>query len=241
MLSSRDRELAQFRGRNNKIISVQGTLIDLARIEITEGMKAAFVNGKFERTERKILQKTLCSTDKVLELGASTGFLSIIAALICGPQNVFSYEANPYACNLARHHYTINRMPINLTEGILMPRSGVDQMTRYLYFYLRKELVSGSLSPTSQATSSVKVPVLLAEDEIERRCANYLLVDIEGGEHEFFTKIARCPSVNKILMEQHSRKIGYARYLEVLKSLHSLGFSCRTDISQGNVDYFERS
>ena len=171
------------------IVAVNGVRIDFDRPEITDSMKIAFESGRFENSEVKVLEATLESNDRVVELGGSTGYLTMFAAKICGSENVFSYEANPSACCLARHHFIINSLPISLTDAVLLPRKMIANESPYLQFFVHSELVSGSFRKTRKAIAEVSCPVLCAEEEIKRRKASYLVVDIEGGEYDFFTKI----------------------------------------------------
>jgi len=65
-----------------------GAKIDFSQPEISEEMKDAFRHNHFEGTEAKLLNQILEPGHRIIELGSSTGFVSMAAARILGPENI---------------------------------------------------------------------------------------------------------------------------------------------------------
>jgi len=75
---------------------------------LTDDLAQALEGGHYEWNEKAALMHHLTPQDRVLELGAGAGYLSILSAQIVGGANVTSIEANPSMMDVLRKNLDSN-------------------------------------------------------------------------------------------------------------------------------------
>jgi hypothetical protein len=86
----------------------------------------------------------------------------------------------------------------------------------------------------------VIVPSCRVSEVLEEVKPTYLIVDIEGGEEDFFEDCSflQKSSIKKILLELHANIIGEEKCSMVIENIIKSGFKIRLDSSPKNVIYF---
>jgi FkbM family methyltransferase len=194
--------------------------------------------GIYEIDEHQMIAETLTEDDTVLELGSGIGYNSIHCARI-SRNKVTTFEANPALIPLIRLHMERNNVVLDVRNEILVSsgNSGAD-----ITFNIAEEFWYSSVKPEpgSVITGHVNVPSVSIDDVIREVEPTYLLVDIEGGEEEFFQNcdfLDRSP-IKKILMELHPWTIGDEKCNAIIATILSKGFRLRMDLSPKHVVYF---
>ncbi|WP_338663047.1 FkbM family methyltransferase [Pararoseomonas sp. SCSIO 73927] len=208
-------------GGGTELFETNGVRIDLEHPRIRP-VADEFRRGAFEATEARITRRVLRPHHRVLEMGTCTGFVAIIAARIVGPAAIRCYEANPENAALAAHHFGANGLPIELYNAVLLSRRSAAAGPATVPFFVSPSLVSSSLIPIPRR-ESVEVPVAVFEDEVARHGANFLIMDIEGGEVDLLGTADLDP-ITGIIMETHYRKAGVAPTDAMMKRLYDRGF-----------------
>lgn len=208
------------------------------KLQLTKGMSKKLVNRfyseSYELDEIRILQKKISNRDTVLEVGAGIGFLSIFAAKIVGSKRVFAYEANPDLIDIIKNNYKLNKVSPTIENCIL---SNVE--TKKALFFVEGDFYSSSTIQRSDTARRVEVSVSSLNRVLEKVAPSFLIVDIEGGEDEFFQNI-ELSSVNKILVETHPNLISFERINNIITRLISWNFFLDTQLSRNSVLFFER-
>ncbi|MGZ8216585.1 FkbM family methyltransferase [Methylomagnum sp.] len=208
---------------SDEIFEANGVKIDFNNPFIHEEMKEALRRGGYESFETRLVKRLLKPGHKVLEIGACTGYITMLAAKQVGAENVCTFEANPAAVEAALNHFSLNNLPIQIFNRVLMSRVKFTQAPETVELFLYKSPVSSSLFSFKANARSVSVPVGCLEDEIAKHGANFLIIDIEGGEADLLED-ADLSSIDGIIMETHYRKAGEWRINEMVKALFEKGF-----------------
>lgn len=77
---------------------------------ISKNIKNFIYTESYEGEEIKILSGMLKETDRVLEIGAGLGFLTIFCAKRIGSSNVIAYEANPKLIEIILQNFELNEV-----------------------------------------------------------------------------------------------------------------------------------
>lgn len=223
----------------DEIFEANGVKIDFSNPFIHEEMKEALRRGGYESVETRLVKRLIKPGHRVLEIGACTGYITMLAAKQVGAENVCTFEANPAAVDAALHHFALNNLPIPITNRILMSRAKFAQAPETMELFLYKSPVSSSLFLLKPNARSVSVTVGCLEDEIAKHQANFLIIDIEGGEADLLEDADLSP-INDIIMETHYRKAGEWRINEMIKVLFSKGFYINLRNSHSEVLHLYR-
>lgn len=210
---------------------VCGVVLPSRHTLVTPGIGREVYLGDYESKEIEIISKRLDKEDIVLEVGAGLGFLSSYCARHIGSDRVFAYEANLELIPLINETYSRNNVRPTLKNAMLGPVEGTRE------FGLEAEFWASSAHRPSGRTISVRQ--LNVNSELVSIRPTFLIVDIEGGESEFFAS-ADLSSVTKICVETHPDVLGDAVLSEMLAGLINKGFSIDFSLIRKNVFFLRR-
>jgi len=168
-----------------------------------------------------------------MEVGAGIGFLSALCARAVGNDQVFAYEANPQLLEVIGQVHALNGVAPTVVNAMLGEGTGERE------FFLEKDYWASSLIRGSAEAQAIRVPQIDRDEEIRRRAPTFLIVDIEGGEYEFFSGID-LTTVRKICIETHPHVLGNRRVSEILGWLFAAGFSLDFSCMRKNVYFLYR-
>ncbi len=198
------------------------------------------VFGDYEIDENRILKETLHKEDVVLELGTGLGYNSIFAARIIN-NRVTSFEANPNLIPLIRQNMEKNKVRFDVKNQVVVPK---DLNNRAFEFNVVENFWSSSLKNNvdGKIVEKVMVPSCKLTEILSTIRPTYLIVDIEGGEEDFFEDctLLADSSIKKILLELHANIIGEEKCSMVIRNIIKSGFNLRLDSSPKNVMFFSR-
>lgn len=175
--------------------------------------------GSHEAYERDLVTRHVEKNDRILEIGAAIGFISLFCARKVGPENVLSFEANPDLENLIRKNFMLNGWVPNLK----MEAISVDG--RDVEFFVADNVYSSSLFDRSNDVIGRMVTVKSQplDQAISRIGATAIVMDVEGYETDLLPA-SKLEGVKKLILETHSHITGQ----EALSNLHDhfmkLGF-----------------
>ncbi|MBH8575045.1 FkbM family methyltransferase [Nostocaceae cyanobacterium CENA369] len=213
-----------------KINGITVPVIDNVPRELQEALYA----GTYEKYELKIVESQLQQNDVVMELGTGIGLVSSFCAKKIGNNRVFTYEANPVLKPVIWNTYTLNNVSPNLEMCML--GENVGEQT----FYIAKGFWESSIVPYQDGLQPINVPVKSFNEEVKKVNPSFLILDIEGGEYEFF-HYANLHNIQKIAMELHKRIIGAEKANFVRSKLIASGFQLNEKISfRGRELFWEK-
>lgn len=166
---------------------------------------AALASGRYEHKEAGELERLIQPGDRILELGGGLGLISALSARNPNTQAVKVFEANPDLVAYMRKLYELNGISKAIAENaVLLNEPG----KKAVEFYLRHDFWASSLSPKPPGYQSVlTVPVRSFNAEIDSFAPNFIICDIEGGEHDLFLN-ANLTGVTRVYLELHQNNIG---------------------------------
>jgi FkbM family methyltransferase len=211
----------------------QGVWLPCRQPGIAPGIAREIYLGDYESREIDIVSRKLEAGDVVLEAGAGLGFLSAYCAKRIGSERVHAYEANPALMPLIRATYERNGVAPGVHNALLA--RGAGECT----FYVEAEFWASSTTPRGAGAQAIKVPQLDLNAELRRLAPSFLIVDIEGGEGEFFAH-ADLAGVAKICVEIHPAVLGDDGVSAVFARLLAQGFALDFGCIRKNVFFFYR-
>lgn len=150
--------------------------------------RAAYFVGDLDRKLSGIIRRVVRPGDRVMDVGANIGIVSVqLAKLVGGSGVVHSFEPNPNLRDLLGRSLDRN----GLKNVRVHPYALGDEEAEFTLSYAQGNFGSGTLTapPPDQGWISVKVPVRtlssLAED-IGLRDVRLVKVDVEGYEPQVF-------------------------------------------------------
>ena len=213
-----------------------GDIVELSGVKVickdklySQEIVKALRNGSYEGGERGVLPNLLQPGDRVLEVGAALGCVTILAAKIVGSQNVKAFEANPLLIDDALVNFSLNGVEPTLHNSILCNRVCWAGSGSTKLFYIHRDFWASSMVDKLGTVDQISIETSCFEDEIFKFRANTLVCDIEGGEIDLLT-LADLRGVDKILLEIHY----WAGREEINKLIRKLildGFSINFDLT----------
>jgi FkbM family methyltransferase len=194
----------------------------------------ALAEGYYEKDEVRLLKAFLQPEDIVLELGSGIGFMGCVAQTFIKCKQYVAFEANPSLIDIICQNMQQNNVLFDIRNAVLMDENhDVD-------FYITPAFWASSLiKPSSGEYSKVTVPALDKNEVINSIKPTALIVDIEGGEVEFF-KALDLTSVRKIILEIHPLVLSDLDLSALYHSLFNLGFNLDFKESTKVVNYWYR-
>lgn len=217
---------------------VDAVYLNICDSLITKKIFGGIIRGDYEIDENKMLKKTFTKDDVLVELGTGLGFNSIYCAKV-NNNKVVTFEGNPGLIPLIRKNMEKNKVQFELRNEIVLSH---DSDSKDCVFHVVEDFWSSSLksNPSSKIISEVKVPSCHIKEVISYFKPTYLMVDIEGGEDEFFNDCSflENSSIKKILIELHADVLGEEKCFGVMKKITEKGFKMKLDGGPKNVVYF---
>jgi FkbM family methyltransferase len=197
--------------------------IDGIRMRIDPALMSPFnirklAVGRHTVHERALLARHLRDDDRVMELGGGIGMVAIHCARRLGPGRVASWEGNPRMEPLIRDNYALNGVAPELHMAVLGRAAGETT------FYLAERFSHSGTSDNTGRGTPVAVPVEPYEPARARLRPTVLVVDIQGGEVEFFAH-ASLEGVRMVLVEFHPPVTGLRPILAIRRRLRRAGFA----------------
>ena len=189
--------------------------------------------GGYEDDDVLKVRATLEPDDVVVELGAGLGVVATACARIVGSERVFCFEANPALEQDIRRTFELNGVEPTLEMAAVGPSTGEIEL------WIGKHFWSSSLVEREKLDETVCVPQRALRDVLEAHDPSYLIVDIEGGEHELF-RDADLRNVRKLAIEMHPHVIGREKVDEVLGWLRDAGFEEIPEYTRGRGLFLAR-
>lgn len=200
-----------------KTVTIDGVTLISDRDRIPLYLRDLMYREVYEDTERNILLKILKQGYKVVELGTGLGFISLLAARICGSENVNTYEANRTIEPLIRENFRLNGI-----EPRLHMRA-VTRDGRKLSFNATDNIISSSSFDRGVSGKALEVDSIAFSEVLSHHSPDILVMDVEGGEYELLLS-GDLGATKHILVELHPHIIGQEKVDEIRDHLAAAGF-----------------
>lgn len=205
-----------------KIITIDGLRVCADRRLVSKTISKVLYRGHHELPERQLAGRFLHRGDRVLEIGAGVGLVSLVCARLVGAENLLSYEANPALEEVIRLNFRLNGMEANLRIAAAAPEAGETT------FYFARDLYSSSLIDRHLGKAErVRCDALAAI--VAEFKPTVLVMDVEGAEVDLLP-VADLSGIDKMLLELHPWIVGQERIDDLIALIGSKGFVLREQI-----------
>lgn len=201
-----------------KQVQLDGIMLSTAPGVVAKQVRRAIYKGNYEAPERLLVREALAPGDKVLEIGAGVGLISLLCARIVGESRVLSFEPNPAAAALIKQNYILNGMTPQLRNEAITKKGGA------IEFNVSENIFSSSVYDRGGIQSEKHI--VNSEcfvDILNSYSPNVLVIDVEGAEVDLLSE-GDLPGVEKLILELHPHIVGEARIQELCEHLRAIGF-----------------
>jgi len=213
-------------------LMLHGFSIGLDKDQVPFPILKGLIKGWYEASEVNILRQVLAPGDRLLEMGTAIGLTAMSAARIIGHENVMTFELNPLLIEWAKDNFKRNGFEISVQQCALMAESCLK--SEYIDFHIQPHFWGSSLIKRPDTCETISVKTKSFEQVVVENNINSLLIDIEGGELDFFLN-ADLTGIDKIIMETHYDIVGKVPTNEMLQHVIDQGFFLDLSISEKGV------
>lgn len=212
-----------YRLTRSRHVTLSGVRIHAVGDGIPPEITRLLLRGDYEFAERKLLLQVARPGDRVLEVGAGIGVLGLVAAGVCGPDNVLSYEPNPATLPLIEANHALNRLHPGVRPKAITANGGPITLFR------TGNIISSSLIERN-ASEAIAVESDRLEDAIADFSPTILLMDAEGAEVELLP-LCDLSSIRAIVVETHAKITGPDSVATLRQHITEKGFHIAADVN----------
>lgn len=203
----------------SETIDVDGIAIPYDPQIITPRIERPMRNSRYERGAREHLGDVLQESDRLLDLGAGTGAVSVFAARIIGGDAVLAVEPNPKMIPLIEEVLRLND-----AEGVTLIPAAVGAQAMRAPLFQRADFWSSSMVAGERAfVASTEVEVLALSDLIVRHAPTVIYCDIEGAEASLFERVD-LSAVRHVIVDTHDKLYGDVGLETLIATMERQGF-----------------
>ena len=203
--------------RRPRVIRVSGVKLEVDRSRLLPEVVRALYKERYEDREATLVREVLAPGDRVLEIGAGIGFVSVLCAQRCGAGAVLCYEANPDNEALIQRNFALNGLWPQLRCRAMSVSSGERQL-----FVEPNILSTGFINRGMGVRRVVKCDAIA--DVVREFRPNCLVLDVEGAEIDLLPA-APLEGITKIILETHARIVGDDAIRKLDIYMRSQGFT----------------
>jgi FkbM family methyltransferase len=203
-------------------VRVDGCRFDVSHPQISRGLKSRLLRGRYERSERTLLNDWLDPASPVIELGGGIGIVAtLVNRRLRNPSRHLVVEANPSLIPILNSRKIDNHAQFTAEHGAL-DHSGAPTV----HLDVAGEFISGRVGTPSG--NGVEVPAVTLEQLVARYpwTGVTLICDIEGAETELVEREGETlrRHCDTLIIEVHPEFRSSAQCAALFTRLDSLGF-----------------
>lgn len=160
--------------------------------------------GSYEREKQKAFEQHVRSGDVFYDIGAHTGYYTLLASDLIGPQGrVFAFEPLPRNVRFLKEHIRINRVTnVNVMTSAVSDRSGAARFSES----------NSSFQGRLTAEGKMEVTMVSLDELWERKellPPNVVKIDVEGAEFLVLTGATRLIQIARptIFLATHGTEV----------------------------------
>lgn len=208
---------------------------------MNDAIQASMKEGRYEGYETVAVKRHIVASDRVLELGAGAGYISMQIASRVGGENLLTVEANPKMVPVIEKNLTTNLIEdVTVINAAVVPNSfDADHVT----FHTTAAFWASSIDPTMvtkwKSTKSIEVPAVKIGALMVEHKPTVVIMDIEGGEQGLFDE-PWPDHVRLLVIETHPQVYADSVTKRIFDQMSGMGFAYCASGSRGKVVVFKR-
>lgn|GEM_PF-1120876 len=205
-------------------ISFDGFTLVGYRHGVPKSMTHALLAGDYENPERHAIKGVARPGDRVVDIGACMGVVSLTAARIVGAEAVVAFEPNPAAAIVAAENFALNNLPVKIEHAAVGVAAGWATLTVGSSSWLGAAIGGGH-------ATTIEVPVCAIGDVIAQYRPTILVLDAEGMEVDI---LPACPmgGLRAVVAEFHLSSLGPDSIEGLRRHLRAEGFQRDAQLSE---------
>ena len=217
-------------------LQVAGVVIPFDPQVITPNICQAIIEGRFETEEASQIPGIVRPGDRVLEIGAGTGFISTLLSRQRRVSRVIAVEANPHLLDYMTQLHARNKVRKVRRLNAVLTNGPETSAT----FYLRRDFWMSSLAPAPNPyIGTVEVPTMSFDALLREEAIDLVVCDVEGAENVLFHGADRS-GVDRIFLELHDHVTGLSGVRRLFATMAEHGFVYDPRHSLGSVVLFQK-
>lgn len=201
----------------SRVVMIDGVRLHAGPGSVSRQMRNGLYKGNYEAGERTLLPRAVQPGDRVLEIGAGIGLISLLRRRLAGPGHVASYEANPRMAEVIRRNFALNGLEPDLTM------KAVTEDGAPLRFFVDDNIISSSMIRRRDGVAEIEVPSEAIGTCIARHRPDVIVMDVEGAELGLLRR-ADLAGVKRILVEMHPHIVGKEAVAALARDVCAAGF-----------------
>lgn len=208
---------------------------------INDAIRKAITRGHYESQETVAVGKHIREDDRVLELGAGAGYITMQLASRIGGKNLLSIEANPKMVPIIEENLLANQI-----DGVTVINAAVvpDNFTKdHVRFHMTAAFWASSLNGTMaenwKSTKTIDVPAVRIGELLQEHKPSVVIMDIEGGEQGLFDAIWP-EHVRLLIVELHPKLYPDRVVQQIFDQMSASNLTYCSIGSRGAVVVFKR-
>lgn len=208
---------------------------------MNDAIRKSMEAGRYEGHETVAVNRHIVAGDRVLELGAGAGYISMQIASRIGGENLLTVEANPQMAPCVEKN-----LAANLIEGVTVINAAVvpDSFAAdHVSFHMTAAFWASSINPALakkwKTTKSVDVPAVKIGELMQEHKPSVVIMDIEGGEQGLF-ETPWPDHVRLLIIELHPKLYSDQVIKQIFDQMSATGLTYCPVGSNGQVVVFKR-
>jgi len=212
-------------------ISIRGDIVSFPS-NISKELKSALYTEKYESKEVDSMRKVCNPSDRIMDIGASIGCVTMAACHLVGSKNVTSIEANPSLEKFARANFNANNLSPEYIVGLASNTTGKEKFKMSVDFWSSSVITDRKDDDQFSQVDKIDCNALIKEKKI-----NTIICDIEGYEKILIPQLNLDP-IDKVIIELHPDIYGNSDCSKLIVYLLQSGFNYLSQKSNGDVFVF---
>lgn len=216
-------------------------IVQVPNYLMNDAIRTSMEEGRYEGYETNAVKHHIVEGDRVLELGAGAGYISMQLASRIGGENLLTIEANPKMVPVIEKN-----LAANLIEGVTVINAAVvpnSFASDHVAFHTTAAFWASSVDPTMvtkwKSTKSIDVPAVKIGELIQEHRPTVVIMDIEGGEQGLFDE-PWPDHVRLLVVETHPQVYPDTVTKQIFDQMSGMGFTYCALGSRGKVVVFKR-
>ena len=201
----------------SRVITIDGVRLHSGPDSASRQVRNGLYKGDYEAGERTLLPRAVRPGDRVVEIGAGIGLISLLCHRLAGPGRVASYEANPKMAEIIRRNFALNGIEPDLTM------KAVTEDGAPLRFFVDDNIISSSMIRRRDGVAEIEVESEAIGDCIARHRPDVIVMDVEGAELGLLRR-ADLSGIKRILVEMHPHIVGREAVAALAEDIGKAGF-----------------